>query len=583
MKRKNTFSLIFLLTFFLNFFSLNTLFFENPSGAEAQDAPVPSDVIFVLDNSGSMKKNDPNFLAKDVVTRSLIDLGGQSRLGMVIFDSQAKLAVNLMETESSRARAGVLSSLNNLNYKGLFSDTPAGIERAIYELKSNGRKDARKIIVLLTDGIVDTGDEQQDIEKTRWLKDSLALECNRAGIKIFGIAFTEMADFSLIQTLAVKTDGEYFRAYKAEDIQDIFNRIMEIVSRPEPQPVPSTGQIAEKEEKRPAVEGEIKTPVPAAKTMETPVPESEAETTDMKGQAPNQESKDPWVMIFTGIILLAVVAIGAIYFIRSKGYSRDDKVGEAPQPGIPRAVLIDVNNITGNKTYVLDKRINMIGRDPNNDVIITKDTVSSFHAVIEYKGGFFYLEDQRSMNKTSLSGQEIPPNSPRRLKSGDEIMFNIYRFKFMLPDTIPSGETVIDFHAPSETVVRKGDEKSGGELPSIPKAILVDVENITGNKTMRLKRKLSKIGRGTGNDIEIPEESVSGLHAVIEYKNGFFYLEDQRSKNKTILAGKELEPHVPRKLKSGDEIIFDIYKFIFMLEYELPSGDTGDRTVELKT
>jgi len=89
---------------------------------------------------------------------------------------------------------------------------------------------------------------------------------------------------------------------------------------------------------------------------------------------------------------------------------------------------------------------------------------------------------------------------------------------------------------------------------------------------------MNKIGRGPENEIGISKDSISGFHATIEYRDGFFYLEDQRSKNKTSLGGEVLEPNVPRKLKSGDEILFDIYKFIFLLEYELPSGDTGEGT-----
>ena len=32
-------------------------------------ASVPTDIVLILDNSGSMKKNDPQFLAKDAVTQ----------------------------------------------------------------------------------------------------------------------------------------------------------------------------------------------------------------------------------------------------------------------------------------------------------------------------------------------------------------------------------------------------------------------------------------------------------------------------------------------------------------------------------
>jgi len=544
---------------------------ENPTAVtlsqSIQGGQPGLDIVLVMDNSGSMKKSDPGFLARDVIARSLSDLGEDLRVGMVIFDTKARLAVNLTPTANMASRANILSSLDDVNYKGLFSDTPAAIEMAIYELKNNGRKDDRKIIILMTDGFVDTGDKQEDLERARWLKEDLVEEGKRSGIRVFGIAFSDMADFSLFQILAVKTDGEYFRIYKVEDINNLFDRIKQIVSE---KAAPSTGPAA--------VVGETSTQMPGTGLSEqTGVETVEAEKASVKETEGAQNIVIPWVPILAGVfLLLAIFVIAIIYYRRS---IKKDMLFTAPSEAIiPRATLIDINNITGTKTFVLEKKINMIGRDPNNDVVIDKDTISSFHAVIEYREGSFYLEDQRSRNKTILAGEELLPQSPRRLKSGDEIIFHIYIFKFFLPDTIPSGKTMIDFHAPSETVVRKPQDDMGQELPAIPKAILVDVKNITGKKTMHLKKRINRVGRGAGNEIEIQEESISGLHATIEYRDGFFYLEDQRSRNKTSLGGEELEPNVPRKLKSGDEIVFDVYKFIFLLEYGLPSGDTGEGT-----
>ena len=105
-------------------------------------------------------------------------------------------------------------------------------------------------------------------------------------------------------------------------------------------------------------------------------------------------------------------------------------------------------------------------------------------------------------------------------------------------------------------------------------------KNITSQKTFVLEKRRITIGRGVHNDIAIPETSISGSHATIQFKEGFFYLEDQRSTNKTHLNGKEIEPFLSTKLKSGDEIKFDIHKFIFMLERQLPSGDTDEKWPE---
>ncbi|MBW1798928.1 MAG: FHA domain-containing protein, partial [Deltaproteobacteria bacterium] len=60
---------------------------------------------------------------------------------------------------------------------------------------------------------------------------------------------------------------------------------------------------------------------------------------------------------------------------------------------------------------------------------------------IECRDEFYYLEDQRSSNKTFLNNEAIVPNSPVKLKSCDEIMFNRCEFVFLLEDQFPSGET----------------------------------------------------------------------------------------------------------------------------------------------
>jgi len=129
---------------------------------------------------------------------------------------------------------------------------------------------------------------------------------------------------------------------------------------------------------------------------------------------------------------------------------------------------------------------------------------------------------------------------------------------------------------PSEATVVRGQTVKPQYVSAIPQALMIDVKNITGKKTLLMNKDAITIGRGVHNDIDIAQNSISGSHAVIQYKDGSFYLEDQRSKNKTFLNGAEITPHTLMKLKSGDEIVFDIYKFIFLLEQQTPSGDTNE-------
>ena len=556
-------------------------------GTAGAQTPLPAesqvhsnyDIILVLDNSGSMLKNDPKFLTPEVVTHFLGGLATETRIGMILFDQEVRLLEPLRPLAASVEKAQFLKSLERINYKGRLTDIPAAIERALYELKTNGRSDAGRIIILLTDGIVDTGTPQKDIEKERWLKEDLALECKKEKIRIFGIAFTDKADFSLIQTLAFKTGGEYYRTFQAAEIQGVFTKINDAISKPTPQPAsaPVAAPPAIPRSEPVAAEVAGVKPSPAE-----PLP-PEAKPAPVPPRADNR--------LFIYILAGAALFLGAVIFLialtrRSKTSSPAGLLsgfsGQALKKKVfmPRAELIDVKNITSRETIKIDKKIFTIGRDANHAVTIPKDTVSSFHAAIEYRDGFFYLEDQRSKNKTFLNGEEVPPHYPQKLKSGDVISFNIFKFIFLLPDLIPAGKTVMDFGGESElTRTRDLAEKmpaAARKDSDLPQAMLIDIKNVTGRKTIMLDKTITSVGRGVHNDVDIPKTSISGSHATIEYKSGNFFLEDQRSKNTTSLNGKAVEPFSPQKLKSGDEITFDIHKFIFLLEHQTPTGDTEE-------
>ena len=89
----------------------------------------PVDMVLVLDNSGSMKKNDPQFLTREVVKKFMAGFEGKCRLALVVFDQEAGLVEPLVQIQGTEARAGFLKSLDKVDYKGQFSNIPAAIER----------------------------------------------------------------------------------------------------------------------------------------------------------------------------------------------------------------------------------------------------------------------------------------------------------------------------------------------------------------------------------------------------------------------------------------------------------------------
>ncbi len=428
-----------------------------------------SDIMLVLDNSGSMKKNDPAFITKDVVSELLNNTNEGVRLGLVIFDQKARLIEHLADIHTKQASTQFLKSLNYINYKGLFTDTPAGVERALYELKANGREDAAKIIILLSDGIIDTGDQKRDAEAEKWLKGQLAMESKKLGIKIFGIAFTDKADFRLMQTLASMTGGEYFRAFTPEDIPDIFKKINALIAKSQAGAASvKSGNLksvslekghgkVENIKESPPQDRLIPTEGKAAPTPELPAPKNLNETATPENKKPfpgstsagKQQPYSTQINYPVIIILLIILIFLLVIYKRQKEEIQSDSLknlqssSSAPPP--VQAELIDVDHIITHESVslVLDKRMVRIGRDSGNEIIISREFISSLHATIEYKNGYYFLEDHRSTNGTYLNNRKVSENRPVRLKSGDTIHFAKCEFRFLMHDQAPYGETVM--------------------------------------------------------------------------------------------------------------------------------------------
>lgn len=433
------------------------------------------DVVLVLDNSGSMKKNDPGFLVKDAVKEFISQQDENTRVAVVIFDQDVNLSVPL--TSASLAnRESILNSIENINYKGLFTDSPAGIERAIYELKNNGRTDAQKSIIFMTDGIVDTGAAEKDLEKSKWLREDLAPDAADNDIKIFGIAFTENADFQLIQSISQKTDGEYYRALTVDDIQSKFGQIDQLINTPSlesevvqpiviAQPVP-VEQVA------PVVE---QTPAPSPVIIEVPV------------QSMGEEERIRSIIIIAAAIVLTLTLLGILILLIRR--SKELKAGG--EPVAQEAYINDLQGKTDKQTHKLSTKPTMFGRVAGKDteyldyIVVNESTIGRRHALIEFKDYSYWIIDQGSINGTFVNGQAV--SSEVRLKHGDRIRLHKCDFEFIMPEMEDSGMTVVSntvfagqsaamSDSEEATVMREHD--GSGASTEVINDVDVDIDNI---------------------------------------------------------------------------------------------------------
>jgi pSer/pThr/pTyr-binding forkhead associated (FHA) protein len=79
----------------------------------------------------------------------------------------------------------------------------------------------------------------------------------------------------------------------------------------------------------------------------------------------------------------------------------------------------------------LERKKTVIGRNPDNDIVVEEPHVSHKHCVVLKNGDGFYIEDLESFNGTYVNGQRIKGRV--RLRNNDVITFGgefpTYRFR----------------------------------------------------------------------------------------------------------------------------------------------------------
>lgn len=383
------------------------------------------DIVVVFDNSGSMRTNDPHFLARAAVERLIASAGPDDRVALVVFADDVRVALPLTRVDAS-TRGRIAAALDAIDYRGPWTDIPGAVERGLYVLRADARAGVTRDILLLTDGIVDTGDAARDRAREAWLLDELGPAAQAESVRIFGIAFSDDADYRLIQALASRTGGDYARALAPEALADAFTRLQAAMAPPPPPPVEEPPVAS------PVADTPIESPAPA---QPQPMPQSEEPPAGFPY----------WIL---AVLLLAVGGGigGFIWYRRGAGGQRD-----ASAPG---AVITDMSGVTGHDSHRMDGAVAVFGRKPGDDfglvtnIVIPQHTVSRRHATIRWRDGRYWLIDHDSANGTLLNGERVIGEEP--LSDGAHIQIDTYEFAFSMG-------------APDVTQVRGADEPEAGD------------------------------------------------------------------------------------------------------------------------
>lgn len=406
-----------------------------PAAAAARSA----DIVLVVHGSAITDAARQQTL-EAVIKTTTEGLGGDSRFGVFEFDADTHQQSPL-EPVSDGLRQKLLTSLLTASERKRGKLNPAtALEKAIYQLRTDGRDDARRIVIMLSDGAMATGDKAQDGSLTKWLKDGLSEEARTAGIRIYWLTFSEAADYQMIQSVTQKTDGKYFRAFTAASAR---SGILSIFS-----------------------DNDIPPAAAALPNVNAGLSDRSREATGRDGGSSASMAELQVAVITAGVggllVILLAIAIRRARRKRSKGKApimnrrAEDK----------RVVLRDMSEFTAMVEYDITERRTYIGRLPrevteHSCVIVIRDTsVGRDHASIEYRDKAYWLSDNGTVNGTYVNGKRL--QGTRKLMGDDRIRFARFEFKIHIPPALAEDDASRDVERGSrlDTITRQDDERT---------------------------------------------------------------------------------------------------------------------------
>ncbi len=234
----------------------------NPIARTIRACEVPSDIMIILDRSGSMAADggdppEPLESTKRAAETFAMQTGARDRLGYLSYATTPSDPIDQELTNSSNAVVEAISRTRLGTDGTQFTDMGAAFRAAEEELRSERSRDGvRKVMVFLTDGDVtrpvnpETG--QRDIPYARQYALDNAQASKDAGTTIYTIGFGDFfleidgvldRDVGLIEELASSPD-KTFTAPTLSDLERVYTEIAEDICEDGPtriEVIPVTG------------------------------------------------------------------------------------------------------------------------------------------------------------------------------------------------------------------------------------------------------------------------------------------------------------------------------------------------------
>jgi ABC-type multidrug transport system ATPase subunit/ABC-type multidrug transport system permease subunit len=196
----------------------------------------------------------------------------------------------------------------------------------------------------------------------------------------------------------------------------------------------------------------------------------------------------------------------------------------------------------------------VVGSAPDNDIVISKATVSRKHCRLTVAGDGFVIEDLGSRNGTYVNGHRI--TAPTSIKRTDQVTLGVTE-PLVWPQVGPASVAEIHPISPdseAKTAVT-ADVRQSRMKTTASDAIAAQVASPpAGAAPASGAPRVITIGRIPGNDIVLDYPMISSRHARITISNGQAVIEDLGSTNGTAIGRPE--NRIQRSVLNEHDVVY---------------------------
>lgn len=201
-----------------------------PTSAVEKNTSNRFNVVFVLDASGSMEDTDPNNLRFDATKLFLGLLANEGNyVGSVVFSTDIIKTTNINLVNGAEDKNNIESDIESCEVGG-WTGIGTALNKGVEMLNQNGNKNLQSVIILLSDGKSELGNED-DLVKCNELKAKAINSARKNDIKIYTVGLNSDggADINELKQISDATSGKCKEVKNAADLKGVFAEFYNLI------------------------------------------------------------------------------------------------------------------------------------------------------------------------------------------------------------------------------------------------------------------------------------------------------------------------------------------------------------------